>query len=509
VPGAIEFLRELSYHRYGGMSLQNLRTIAGRAGQYGINTSMLEWWSGSNGYRTLHEDLKVGNNSAWQQGVLAGAPGSDMALYTIDDSDPANPKVIINDATKFTRQYYRFVRPGALRVKAVSQQNIFDPLAFINNNGSYVVMVKCDGGGDFSIGGLAAGAYGIKYTTVNQYNVDLPDQTIAAGQAIFTSIPAAGVLTVYGKPMLPDDQPPTAPSGLAVTDVSTSQLALVWDKSSDNATVAGYKIYRDGVLLGFSQTNSFEDKTVKPAVGYAYNVSAYDTSLNESPLSATLEVTTPEQGLRKDMLGYWKFDERRGAVAIDGSGFGNDGTIIGPKRVPASTGFALDFDGRDDYVEIEADLGLDNLDAVTMAAWIYPHADSHWHALDKGDGDKRIYAEGIERTLDGRIRYSGAHAYSASVSDTIVLSRWQHIALTWSRTTNRTRLYHDGVEVQYSVQEIGSGGVLDDTTHPFTIGARGALGEATFFDGLIDEVRLYGHALTEEEVRDIYNSSAP
>jgi hypothetical protein len=81
--------------------------------------------------------------------------------------------------------------------------------------------------------------------------------------------------------------------------------------------------------------------------------------------------------------------------------------------------------------------------------------------------------------------------------------------MTWSRTTNRTRLYHNGIEVQYGTQETGSGSVLDDTTYPFTIGARGALGEATFFNGLIDEVRLYGYALTENEVLDVYNSFAP
>jgi hypothetical protein len=509
VPGAIEFLRELSYHRYGGVSRQNLGTIAGRAQQFGIDTSMLEWWSVGNGYRTLHEDLKVGNNSSWQQGVLAGALNSTMALYVIDDSNPANPRVIINDPTKFTRQYYRFVRHGALRIESVSQESIFDPLAFINRNGSYVVVAKCDAGGDFSVGGLAAGTYGIKYTTTSQYDVDLPDQAIVAGQAVVTGIPAAGVLTVYGKPTLPDNQAPTAPARLAVTDVSTSQLTLTWDRSIDDVAIAGYKIYRDGVQIGFSQTNSFVDKTVEPAAGYAYSVSAYDTALNESALSATLQVKTPEPSLRQDMLGYWKFDERRGVTAIDSSGFGNDGTIIGPTRTPTPTGFALDFDGRDDYVEIKADPGLNNLDAVTMAAWIYPRANSHWHVLDKGDGDKRMYAEGAERTLDGRIRYTGSHAYSASVGGTVELNKCQHIAMTWIRATNRTRLYHNGIEVQYSVQEIGSGSVLDDTTHPFTIGARGALGEVTFFNGLIDEVRLYGYVLTEEEIRDIYNSSAP
>jgi len=293
-----------------------------------------------------------------------------------------------------------------------------------------------------------------------------------------------------------------------VTDVSTSGLTLTWDRSTDNIAVAGYKIYRDGIRIGFSQTNSFVDKMVEPAAGYAYNVTAYDTAFNESPLSVTLTVKTPEPSPGPELLGYWKFDERRGVTAIDSSGLGNNGTIVGPKRVPMAMGFALDFDGRD-YVEISANTDLDNLDAVTMSAWIYPHADSHWHVLDKGDGDKRIYSEGVDNRLDGRVRYTGSHAFSRSVGGTIELDKWQHIAMTWSRMTNRTRLYHNAIEVRYGIQEIGSGSVLDDTDFPYTIGARGALGDVTFFNGLIDEVRLYGYALTEEEIRNIYDSYNP
>ena len=509
VPGAVEHLREFSYHRYGGVSLQNLRTIAKRAQQYGLDTSMLEWWSTSNSYRTLHEDLKVGKNSAWQQGVLVGALNSNMALYVVDDSNPANPRLMLNNKTKFTRQYYRFIRPGALRIGAESRESTFDPLAFINKNGGYTVVLKCDAGGDFSIGGLAAGTYGIKYTTSSQYDVDLPDQTISAGGAVLTGIPATGVLTVYGKPAPADDQPPTVPAGLIVTDLATSQLILTWEKSMDDAAVAGYKIYRDGILLGFSQTNSFVDKKVEPATDYTYEILVYDTALNESPLSASLQVKTPEPNIRAELIGYWKFEERRGTAATDISGSDNDGTLFGPKRIAMTNGFALEFDGRDDYVEIVANPDLNNLDAVTMSAWINPHVDGHWHVMDKGDGDKRIYAEGANRTLDGRIRYSGSHAYSQGVGGTIELNKWQHIAMTWSRATNRTRLYHNGAEVQYSTQEIGSGSVLDDTTYPFIIGARGALGDVTFFDGLMDEVRLYEYALTEQEIQDIFNSFAP
>jgi hypothetical protein len=50
------------------------------------------------------------------------------------------------------------------------------------------------------------------------------------------------------------------------------------------------------------------------------------------------------------------------------------------------------------------------------------------------------------------------------------------------------------------VQETGTGEPLNDTTYPFVIGARGALGAVTFFNGPMDEVRLYKRALTAPEI---------
>jgi len=204
VPGVLPYLREFSYHRYGGVSVQNLQAIAGRALQYGLTTSMLEWWTDGNTYRTLHEDLKVGNNSAWQQAVVRG-------FFDIDDTNPNDPSFAINSKTKFTRQYFKFVRPGAVRIEATSLEEPFDPLAFINEDGGHVVVVQCDEGGAFSIGGLPAGTYGIKCTTSQEYDVDLPDQTVGPGQALMTTIPDTGVLTVYAQPTPLDEQSPSDP----------------------------------------------------------------------------------------------------------------------------------------------------------------------------------------------------------------------------------------------------------------------------------------------------------
>ena len=508
VPGVLPVLREFSYHRYGGVSLENLRAIAARAGQYGLGTSMLEWWSGGNGYATLHEDLKIGHNTAWQQGVIGGAIGSSMALYVIDDSDPAHPQVRLADKSRFLRQYYKFVRPGAVRVEAVSQEDHLDPLAFINKDGGYVVVVKCEAAGEFTVGGLAAGTYGIKYTTAGDYDVDLPDRSIGVGQRVVASIPAAGVLTVYARQVVPDDQAPSVPEGLAATDVSASRVALTWQASTDNVAVTGYKIYRDGVQIGVSPTTEYQDSQVEPGTEYTYEVSAHDLAGNESALSAALAVATPEMTTDTDLIGHWHFDEGQGSIALDYSDYGHHGAVNGCARTEGKDGAGLSFDGFNDYVEIITEPDLDNLEAVTMAAWIHPRIDAHWHVLDKGDGDKRLYAEGTRRTLDGRIRYTGAHAYSKSVAETFQLDAWQHVAMTWSRATHTTRLYYNGVEVSYLTKDVGTGYPLDDTTFPWTLGARGGHGEVTFFHGRMDDVRLYRRALAPQEIADLAGAPA-
>jgi hypothetical protein len=198
VPGAVQYISELAYHRYSGVSSGALNNIVTRANQHGIGTAMLEHIG--SGYQDLHEDLKVGNNSAWQQYALA-FPTSDNGAqyYRIDTSNPSSPQVVMGSRTKYLRQYFKFVRIGAQRIGAATTDGNFDPVGFINADGKYVVVVKANGGGSFTVSGLPAGTYGIKYTTSSQYDVDHPDATIGAGGLLSTSIPAQGVITVYGK----------------------------------------------------------------------------------------------------------------------------------------------------------------------------------------------------------------------------------------------------------------------------------------------------------------------
>ena len=201
VPGAAPLIKEFSYHRYGG-TLSDLQQIAARAVQHGKRTSMLEYWgdfftpnSGAN-YEMLNQDLTEGRNSAWQQGVFADAYGCINQWTRL-----TNGVAELCPNAKLNRQYTKYVRPGAQRIEATGNAN-FSPVAFVNANGAYVVVVKSDTGGSFSVSGLPAGVYGIFSTerggTVQQ-TTNWSNVTLIAGQTLSTNIPSAGVITIYRK----------------------------------------------------------------------------------------------------------------------------------------------------------------------------------------------------------------------------------------------------------------------------------------------------------------------
>ncbi|MCL4849900.1 MAG: hypothetical protein KJZ78_00780, partial [Bryobacteraceae bacterium] len=191
-PSVFPHLREFAYHRYDTTD-PYLATVASRGKQYNVNTSQLEHIGAD--YNELHKDLKQGNVSAWQQFTLAYCTGDNGAQYYVANGGT----VSMGSRTKLLRQYFKFIRAGAVRVDAQTGNSKFDPVAFRNANGKFVVVVKATGSGSFGVTGLPAGTYGIKYTTDSVYDVDLADVSISSGGAVNTNIPGPGVLTVYGK----------------------------------------------------------------------------------------------------------------------------------------------------------------------------------------------------------------------------------------------------------------------------------------------------------------------
>ncbi len=92
-----------------------------------------------------------------------------------------------------------------------------------------------------------------------------------------------------------DTTPPGQVTGLSAVAATASSAQLRWDPAVDDVGVAGYRVYRDGTLVGTTgpTQTSLVDAGLAPATTYAWTVVAYDAAGNVSPASAPAGLTTP------------------------------------------------------------------------------------------------------------------------------------------------------------------------------------------------------------------------
>jgi len=86
---------------------------------------------------------------------------------------------------------------------------------------------------------------------------------------------------------------PSTPAGLTAEATSPIAVNLRWSRSSDNVSVTGYNVYRNGNFLFTTTSSSAADTDVPPGATTCYAVSAFDESNNESPRSADVCAGTP------------------------------------------------------------------------------------------------------------------------------------------------------------------------------------------------------------------------
>lgn len=219
------------------------------------------------------------------------------------------------------------------------------------------------------------------------------------------------------------------------------------------------------------------------------------------------------------LVAHWAFDESSGSVAADSAG-ANDGTLVGfpgddSQWQAGILGNALDFDGIDDHVEHS--LLLPRAEG-TIAHWLHPddvgpHAITVYEsngpggAVYDGFGDPSTMLE-IHSGVDGgrwQARYqdgdgtggnnTGGRFGLSPGTPAAVADEWTHVAMTWD-TAGDLVLY---VNCEEAARESLADGSFDglDSTDTF-IGRPSAVDR--FWNGLIDDVRIYDTALSQAEI---------
>jgi len=205
---------------------------------------------------------------------------------------------------------------------------------------------------------------------------------------------------------------------------------------------------------------------------------------------------------RSDMLvGRWELDESSGTVASDSVG-GHDGTLMGdPVWRPGDgkIGGALEFDGVGDYVEVAGYKGISGSNPRTVTAWVKTEPNGstfsivRWGAEEISGG---LWSNVINAAGNLRVAVWGGSV----VGDTTINDdTWHHVAIVlpdkWNVKVEDILLYVDGEPedtiISSGSQTIDTGDELD-----VSIATDGS-------DGLLDDVRIYNYALSEDEIGEL------
>src|SRR2546430_5974900 len=108
----------------------------------------------------------------------------------------------------------------------------------------------------------------------------------------YTSDPVT-VTVANSAPPPTDTTPPSVPTGLRASAVSSSQINLSWAASSDNVGVRGYRVYRGGTQIATTSATFYTDTGLSPSTTYSYAVAAFDAAGNLSAQSSPASATTP------------------------------------------------------------------------------------------------------------------------------------------------------------------------------------------------------------------------
>jgi predicted outer membrane repeat protein len=207
------------------------------------------------------------------------------------------------------------------------------------------------------------------------------------------------------------------------------------------------------------------------------------------------------------LVGWWKFDEGTAGTAYDSAGT-NHGTVYGPNWTSGQINGALSFDGTDDYVEVAdaPSLRFGQYDSFSMSFWARP--------LSSGYVLSKMRTSNCSSGIFGYQANWTASKFHLVIEKSCVQSvavgtlegaappeSWYHVTCVYDNKD--MAIYMNGQLHNSGTFNHNTGGTTPDKN--LAIGARSYDSTITsHFGGVIDDVRIYNRALSEQEIQQLY-----
>jgi serine/threonine protein kinase len=283
-------------------------------------------------------------------------------------------------------------------------------------------------------------------------------------------------------------------SDITATNIGR-RLAIVWRGRVLKAPVIRTRI-TDPAIEVTGKLSDAECQVLLDLLNFKSKPSATSQGL---PVSSAPDVALPTNGL----ISWWPAEGNAGDIVGT-----NDGVLCGGVGFAKGIiGQAFDFRGKAQKVTIPDNESLKLTNSLTIEGWIYVRGPGF--ILFRGDNRPGLDPYALQVNPGGSLTfaiYSEANE-AATVYDRIPLKQWIHAAATLDGSSGKMRLYVDGILVAEKSTIIRPLRDLDPQAGPgLAIGGHAGSDDYSPFDGMVDELSLYGRALGEDEIRAIANA---
>jgi hypothetical protein len=298
-----------------------------------------------------------------------------------------------------------------------------------------------------------------------------------------------------------------------VLSISDSESFFFVDTSSDNLQIT---------LPDAENVNGRQYEFKKISVANRLRISS---ASNIDGFNSQVEATTPSNGLSHlkmmsdgnqwflldksddvtnlvaaaNLIGWWKLDETEGTTASDSSGYGNHGILGGAgatfsdNNIIGRLGGGLNFDTQNNYIDVTGMTGLPS-QQITVSCWAYVTENQNWSRFMNHEwvGNGWLLYAGSNGEVRFGIGQGGVQTNAVSPNYTILLNHWFFLVGTYD--SNDVKVYFNG-SLMDTTANVGA--TLDNVGDI-------NISKSSSINGMMDDIRIYDRALTQDEILHLY-----